>query len=205
MMRRETMNAIGNWKNLNYDEDMELSANAISKGLKVYSIPCAFFENETQKNRENRYAKGYKYIKRQLKNYADMISGGGLNLSDFIYRYKNHGKLKITLLYFICRVINTKKFRHSKNYNNRQLVYNYSLLASPKELRIKNKYWIAEVYPYGKNSEDIIKMVNRLVSIELNQTRLITHNSKSMLILYHKNADKKLINRKIKFFKVNVN
>ena len=80
MMRRETMNAIGNWKNLNYAEDMELNANAISNGLKVYSIPCAFFENETQKNREKRYSKGYKYIKRQLKNYADMISGGGVKL-----------------------------------------------------------------------------------------------------------------------------
>lgn len=202
MMRRETMNAIGNWKNLNYAEDMELNANAISNGLKVYSIPCAFFENETQKNREKRYSKGYKYIKRQLKNYADMISGGGLNLLDLIYRHKNHNKIKIILLYLFCKIINPKKFRHSKKYNNEELVYHNSLLISPKKLRIKNKYWI-EVVHYGRSSEDIIKTVYTLCHIGLNQTRLITHNSKSLLILYHKTADKNIIKRKINHFKVN--
>ena len=76
MMKRETMDVVGNWKDLNYDEDMELAANAISKGITFYSVPCTISQNEATKNREKRYAKGYKYIKRQLKNYADMISGG---------------------------------------------------------------------------------------------------------------------------------
>ena len=108
MMKRETMDVVGNWKDLNYDEDMELAANAISKGITFYSVPCTISQNEATKNREKRYAKGYKYIKRQLKNYADMISGGGLSLYDFISRYENHGKIKVTLLYFLCRIIKPK-------------------------------------------------------------------------------------------------
>lgn len=205
MMKRETMKFIGNWKDLNYDEDMEILANAISKGIKVYSIPCALAENEKAKNREKRYADGFKYTKRQLKNYADMISGGGLKLSDFIYRYENHGKIKIILLYIVCRIINRKTFRHSEKYNNRQLVYNNSILVNPKELGIKDKYFITEIYPYGKRPEDIINIVYKLLSTGLNETKLITHKSKNLLILYHKNADKNIIKRKSRFFKVNVN
>ncbi len=202
MMRRQTMKTIGNWKNLNYAEDLELSANAISEGVKVYSIPCAFFENETKKNREKRYANGYSYIKRQLKNYADMISGGGLNLLDLINRRKNHNKIKIILLYFFCKIINPKKFRHSKKYNNIDLFNNHLLFISPKGLGIKNKYWVGEVN-YGISSKDIIKTVYTLCHIGLNQTKLITHNSKSLLSLYHKNADKNIIKRRIAHFKAN--
>lgn len=128
--------------------------------------------------------------------------GGGLNLLDLIYRHKNHNKIKIILLYLFCKIINPKKFRHSKKYNNEELVYHNSLLISPKKLRIKNKYWI-EVVHYGRSSEDIIKTVYTLCHIGLNQTRLITHNSKSLLILYHKTADKNIIKRKINHFKVN--
>jgi glycosyltransferase involved in cell wall biosynthesis len=204
MMRRETMDIIGNWKDLNYDEDMELAANAISKGIKVYSVLCAISQNQAIKNREKRYAAGYKYIKRQLKNYADMISGGGLSLYDFISRYGNHGKIKVALLYFLCRAIKPKNFRHNQRYNNRQLVYNYSIYISPKELKIKNEYWITEVYPYGKRPEDLMNKIYEFLSL-LDKTKLITHNSKSLLLLYHKKASKKLINDKISFFKTNVN
>ena len=205
MMKRETMDVIGNWKDLNYDEYEELAANAISKGIKVYFLPCVLSKNQTAKNREKRYAVGYKYIKRQLKNYADMISGGGLNLSDFISRYGNNGKIKVALLYFLCRIINQKNFRHDKKYNNRQLVYNYSICINPKELNIKNKYWITEVYPYGKRPEDLIKQIWEFLSIGLDKTKFITYNSKRLLLLHHKKASKKLINDKIAFFKINVN
>ena len=119
-------------------------------------------------------------------------------------RYGNHGKIKVALLYFLFRAIKPKNFRHNQRYNNRQLVYNYSIYISPKELKIKNKYWIVDIYPYGRRPEDIIRYVYNFLSLGLDKTKLITYNSKSLLLLYHKKASKKLIKDKILFFKTNV-
>ena len=61
MMRRETMNIIGNWKDLNVGEDTEMMARTISKNVKVYTYPIIFALNQISERREKRYAKRINY------------------------------------------------------------------------------------------------------------------------------------------------
>ncbi|MCL4391640.1 MAG: glycosyltransferase [Candidatus Parvarchaeota archaeon] len=77
LMSRATMEYIGNWRDLNYSEDIEIAARAISKGVKIYSVPCVLGQNQVASNREKRYATGLKYNVRWLKNISSMIVGGG--------------------------------------------------------------------------------------------------------------------------------
>ncbi|MEM0143736.1 MAG: glycosyltransferase family 2 protein [Candidatus Parvarchaeum sp.] len=203
-MKRKTMEFIGNFKDLNYDEDMELTARAISKGVKVYSIPCIMTHNQISKGREKRYAKGFGYYLRQYKNFSDSIAGGGLNLTDYIQRYGRYGKSKVFLLYLILRLRKLRIFRYSKQYNNRQLVYFYSNILNPSKFKIDRKYWAGYIYPYGKTTEMIIKTVNDFISIGLNKSIILQSKGKYLLLMYRKETDKKLIEREARFFEANV-
>ena len=70
------------------------------------------------------------------------------------------------------------------------MVYNWPIWISPEKLKIEERYLLTEIYLCGKRSKEVMMLVHNLLLIGLNQTKLITHNSKSLLILYHKNGSK---------------
>lgn len=98
------------WKDLNNGEDGERSAHFIYNGYKriIVNMDMEYAVNENIKNRERRYASGFNYVKRQLKNTIDVLIAFNIKNLKFLRRYisdsKIKNRLKIFMIYnlFLC-------------------------------------------------------------------------------------------------------
>ena len=77
--RKEVIDSIGGWRDLNSDEDNELFARAISNGVHVVWVPAFTEQNSLAKHRGMRYFKGkyISYILRELRWHMDRVRGNG--------------------------------------------------------------------------------------------------------------------------------
>lgn len=73
------------WKDLNNWEDLERNVHFLYEGFPVYRLAIEDFNNlynneELDYNREKRYAHGFKYLQRRLKNQIDIFKAMGGNI-----------------------------------------------------------------------------------------------------------------------------
>ena len=196
MMRRETMDIIGNWKDLNYNEDIEMTARAISKNVKVYTYPIIFALNQISERREKRYAKRINYYLRLIKTYADYTAGLGLNFKDFKKRFNRLNSFELFLGYLIIRLIHYKTFRYDKNYDNSLLIQKRIIYLNPKILNIPYKYYIT-VFREGYFEEEKIR---KFKNFGLDRSIKVAGNKRTFYIMYNKKADTRIINYYKRYF-----
>lgn len=80
--RDTSVEMIGGWRNLNLGEDWEFVARAIARGVSAKQICIPPFSlTEKVKLREMRYAKGFSYRKRKIRNIIDAIRGCNLDFN----------------------------------------------------------------------------------------------------------------------------
>jgi hypothetical protein len=196
MMRRETMNIIGNWKDLNVGEDTEMMARAISKNVKVYTYPIIFALNQISERREKRYAKRINYYLRLIKTYADYTAGLGLNFKDFKKRFNRLNSFELFLGYLIIRLIHYKTFRYDKNYDNSLLIQKRIIYLNPKILNIPYKYYIT-VFREGYFEEEKNR---KFKNFGLDRSIKVAGNKRTFYIMYNKKADIRIINYYKRYF-----
>ena len=189
MMRRETMNAIGNWKNINVEEDTEMTARAIYKNIKLYNYPIALALNQIsrERHREARYAKGISYYIRLIKTYADYTAGYGLDYKGFKRRFNKLNGFELFFGYLVIRLIRPQIFKYSKDSDNSTLIQKNLIYLNPKRLNISNRYFIS-IYREGSLEEEKIK------NLDLNELTKVTAGPRTFIIRYNKGADIKIIN-----------
>ncbi len=155
-MDRRTMDRIGNWYDLNYAEDYELYARAISKGVRVMEIPVMLWYPELVKGkekftREKRYARGsLAFLVRRARLFYDIARGLGITrLSEVdLLRPKSLGDevaAKLLLCVFIM-ARRTKAYRYGKEMTNLEYVRANETAPDPRAYGIADRrFWLARL------------------------------------------------------------
>lgn len=200
--KRKTMEFIGNFRDLNYAEDVELTTRSIAKGVKVYSVPCKLSNNQINENREKRYSHGLKYLFRKYRNHADGIAGAGENLFDFLERYKVRGR-KETLIpyYFALRLRHPRLFRYFDTSNLGSL-FERQVITNPAYFKINKKYYFFTMMLYGQKPEDIASFIQDMLKIGFNILEVLKGKKGKYLFLYNDKASRKLIAYQRRMFRV---
>ena len=156
MSKREVIENIGNWSNLNAGEDVELKARAIKNNVRTFSIPAVtgmnynVFEKKSSTGKtllnENRYTKGkIKYIERSARWLRDTTLGYGIKLSDF----KNFSAdYKFAFLFGIIFTKMSGKYvdtRYYKEYNNIDIMELKKEYLNPELFNIPKERWITTI------------------------------------------------------------
>lgn len=155
-MDRRTMDKIGNWYDLNYAEDYELYARAISKGVRVMELPVMLWYPELVKGkekftREKRYARGgLAFLIRRTRLFYDIARGLGLTkLSEVdLLRPKSLGDevaAKLLLCIFILSG-RTRAYRYNKAMTNLEYLRANETAPDPRAYAITDRrFWLARL------------------------------------------------------------
>jgi len=191
MSRREIIERIGNWSNLNAGEDVELKARAVKNNVRLLGIPAIIGMNyNILKNSSNgitllnekRYSKGIKYIERMANWIMDTTQGYGIKLSDFKHFDTNY-KLAFFAGIFLSRIYKRKIYRYFEMYNNLQIAELKKEYLNPDIFNIQRERWITTINSeIGK--EIIDKKVNLLNKMGFDNI----FKSGPNIILCHKDA-----------------
>ncbi|MEM3552953.1 MAG: glycosyltransferase [Candidatus Bathyarchaeia archaeon] len=131
--RKTCIEIIGGWKDLNYGEDWEFWARTIATGVifKKICIPN-FSQTENVKAREARYAKGFSFYNRKVRNIIDTIRGCNFNLSKEEFLIK-----KFTLTAFLALVLfpilKPLAFKYDEKLSNIEFIYKNEQLLFPED------------------------------------------------------------------------
>ena len=155
MSKREVIEGIGNWSNLNAGEDVELKARAIKNNIRTFGIPAIIgmnynvFEKNSSTSKtllnENRYTRGkIKYIERAARWLRDTTIGYGIKLPDlknFSVDYK---------FAFLSGLIFTKMsgkyvYRYYKEYNNIDIMELKKEYLNPELFYIPKERWVTTI------------------------------------------------------------
>jgi glycosyltransferase involved in cell wall biosynthesis len=152
-MDRRTMDRIGNWYDLNYAEDYELYARAISKGVRVMRLPVMLWYPELVKGkekftREKRYARGsLAFLVRRVRLFYDIARGLGMvKLSEVdLLRPKSRGdgvSAKLLLCVFVL-FGRTRAYRYGKTMTNLEYVRANETAPDPRAYAIADRrFWL---------------------------------------------------------------
>ncbi len=191
LSRRDVIENIGNWSNLNAGEDIELRARAIKNGIRTIYIPAIIGINYKYLNKsdngktlfnENRYTKSeLQYIKRMNSYLADTACGYGINMSDL--KNMNY-KYKLAFLYAIIlsKIKKEKNMRHCKSYNNLEIVELHKEYLDPSMFGIPEERWVTTLAS-NINQEIINKKILELRNLGYNY---VYKNDSNIIVSYNK-------------------
>ncbi|MGC8516478.1 MAG: glycosyltransferase [Candidatus Acidifodinimicrobium sp.] len=206
-MDRRTMDRIGNWRDLLAAEDMELYARALSKGIKIYSLPVHLFQNEIARgNREERYS-GFKFrrLKRLIRLYkatdAALKAQGALHFKDVIRKTRSYEFLaKIVLLKI--KILRQKVYRYSDRYINSIYMADNTRIIDPRKLHIPKKYIILTVGIWLQNLEAFNKLQDDVSKFHFDHFKLIGKRYRTLIIstFYYDETAKDILKFNEKFY-----
>lgn len=145
--RDTSIEVIGGWMNLNYGEDWEFFARAISKNVIMKTILSPSFRiTPKMKIREARYTKGISvtYMVRKVKNNIDLIRGWNPNfrfLTSLIMGSSSLFKPSTLLTFFIYPISKLISFKHFKNLCNIEACYKNTIFLFPEDIGLP-KDWL---------------------------------------------------------------
>lgn len=192
---RNTMDLIGNWKNLNFGEDIEIFSRAISVGVKSYAIPAYCCTNRVEKSmrgRENRYTKNFfGRILRKYRNGMDIRIGYGVD------GFKNpliRGGLTHVALDKACwlslKIQRKPVYRHTELATNGDSLDKNTELINPADFGVHKKY-LCTVLSTKMRSDIYERNIQTLFSFGFNRIKKIDNLH---ILVYTNKLPKKIIN-----------
>jgi hypothetical protein len=168
--RDTSIEKIGGWRNLNYGEDWEFAARAISKGVVCKRILCpSFILNPKLKLREKRYATGISYVIRRIKNNIDVIRGCSPTFRFLTSLIKSTGSLfsplaLMTLMSY--PILRMNCFKYSNLHCNIEFVYQKVQFIFPEDVGFPRN-WLFMLWEHPKLMWSTIKKrVEELTNID---------------------------------------
>jgi len=158
--------SVGGWRDLNYDENVDLLARLYKCGLLITApirICRDLFPITDRKLRELRYARGFRYYLRKFRNRIDLTCGNADTLCKVVVVVRYHygeGILRCILASFrhiVCRIINflrgCKPFQASRYLQNRFYVTAKRIMTavSPRDIGLDD----SEVEFYNESDADV--------------------------------------------------
>ncbi len=201
---RRTMEMIGGWLDLNYAEDCELLARAVSKGIEIFEFPAIIGENEVieEGGREGRYASSsIGRLKRYFEILRASIIGNGLTLSRINRDYRGKIWAATILAFIVVRLSGTKIYSYSETGWNWDLVKREIKFLNPEKYGIPKERWFANVQPMLSESSKEA-MVQRLEKIGLNRKMQF---SDGRIFFFTDETSAELLEKQMKIWKVKDN
>lgn len=192
--RDTSIEMIGGWKDLNYGEDWEITARALTKGVRVKRI-CTpgFFSEEKVRMREARYAESHiSYKFRKFRNIVDFIRGYNPNFAFFkekiisgkIFRPSS---LMAISLFPISKIM---AFKHDKKLCNAEVVYKKEDLVFPEDIGLP-KDWFLMLWEHAQWFWPIIK----------GRIKELRERDEKLQLIFFKKDDVIVCTRNINFIK----
>ena len=160
---------IGGWKNLNYGEDWEFVARAISKDVIYMPILCPSFSlNPKLKLREKRYATGISYMIRKIKNNIDLIRGWSPTFRFLMSLVKTTGSLfspSALMVLMIYPILMMSRFKYSNLCCNYEFVYQRMQFIFPEDVGLPRDWlfilWENATLMWNTIKKRVRELINR--------------------------------------------
>ena len=144
---RETLLAIGGWRDLNFGEDWEILARAVANKVKIKNVLMVPFNvNQIVKIREARYTKNkIGYGIRKIRNILDSYRGYNvypkLFVNYFLRKYLKEFRPSSVLASIVYPIALINRFAYSKGFTNVEYVHENEEYILPQDIGFSSDYF----------------------------------------------------------------